>query len=267
MNAAEAHRMLAASRRYPRLVTQIVPSPYGLKGHDVMVELIESGFLGELREVRVIGLSDSLADPAAPLSWRQDVNLSGFNMLSLGIVQETLLHWAPAPVRVSAQVHAFVPRRIDPASGVLRPVGTPDSVQVLAVLENGARAAYHFSGVTPFGQEMGIWLYGSEGVLHYDLNNDRIRGASRRRGSSPGQNAALEELPIPPEKERSWRVEADFVDAIREGKPVRLTDFATGVSYMEFTEAVARSARRGEAVELPLEEFIGEETDEFEREG
>ena len=36
---------------------------------------------------------------------------------------------------------------------------------------------------------------------------------------------------------------------------------------MEFTEAVARSAQRGEAVELPLEEFIGEETDEFEKEG
>ena len=43
LNAAEAHRMLAASRRYPRLVTQVVPSPYGLKGQRVMEELIESG--------------------------------------------------------------------------------------------------------------------------------------------------------------------------------------------------------------------------------
>src|SRR5713226_7106079 len=34
LNAAEAHRMLAAAGRYPKLVTQIVPSPYGLKGHD-----------------------------------------------------------------------------------------------------------------------------------------------------------------------------------------------------------------------------------------
>src|SRR6516225_4612789 len=31
MNAAEAHRMLAAARRHPKLVTQIVPSPFGLK--------------------------------------------------------------------------------------------------------------------------------------------------------------------------------------------------------------------------------------------
>ena len=48
------------------------------------------------------------------------------------------------------------------------------------------------------------------------------------------------------------------MDAIREGRPVELTDFATGVRYMEFTEAVARSAQRGEVVELPLEAYIGE---------
>jgi hypothetical protein len=33
---------------------------------------------------------------------------------------------------------------------------------------------------------------------------------------------------------------------------VRLTDFASGVAYMEFTEAVARSALTGVAVALPL---------------
>src|SRR5437773_1352652 len=154
LNAAEAHRMLAAARRHPDLVTQIVPSPYGLQGHEVVVELIRSGYLGELREVFLYSLNGALADPAAPLSWRQDAALSGFNMLTLGIVHETLLRWAPPPVRVLAQVHAFVGSRIDAESGVRRAVGTPDSVQVLAVLANGARATYHFSGVVPVGQYM-----------------------------------------------------------------------------------------------------------------
>src|SRR5437016_987937 len=40
MNAAEAHRMLGAARRFPNLITQIVPSPYGLKAHEVVLELI-----------------------------------------------------------------------------------------------------------------------------------------------------------------------------------------------------------------------------------
>ena len=46
LNAAEAHRMLAAVQRHPELVTQIVPSPYGLRGHDVMKELLDAGFIG-----------------------------------------------------------------------------------------------------------------------------------------------------------------------------------------------------------------------------
>jgi predicted dehydrogenase len=260
MNAAEAHRMLAAARRHPQLVTQIVPSPFGFKGHAVMRELIAGGFLGELREVHVWSLGASLADPAAPLSWRQDAALSGFNMLSLGILHETLLRWVPPPVSVLAQVHAHVPTRIDPASGARRPVGTPDSVQVLAALENGARAVYHLSGATPFGQGMSITLHGSDGALHYDLAADRIRGASRQRGAGPGHDHELQDIPIPAEKEGGWRVEADFVAAIREGRPVEFTDFAGGVRYMEFTEAVALSAQRGEAVELPLEVYVEAES-------
>jgi predicted dehydrogenase len=252
MNAVEAHEMLAAARRHPKLVTQIVPSPYGLKGDRVMRELIRADFLGELREVQVFSRNGALADPAATLSWRQDGALSGVNMLTLGIVHETLMRWVPPPVRVLAQAHAFTTARIDPESGVRRSVGTPDSVQVLAVLKNGARTSYQLSGVTPYGQGAGIHLYGTEGVLIYDLTADRIHGASRARGAGPTPIESLPEIPIAKEEERVWQVESDFIDSIRLGTPVQLTNFETGVAYMEFTEAVAKSARTGVAVELPL---------------
>ncbi|MCS7045415.1 MAG: Gfo/Idh/MocA family oxidoreductase [Gemmataceae bacterium] len=251
MNAAEAHQMLQAARAHPELVTQVVPSPFGLTGHQVMRELLEAGFLGELREVHVRAMNASLADPATPLSWRQDAALSGYNMLLLGILHETLLRWVPPPVRVLAQVHAHVASRIDPQSGVRRPVGTPDSVQVLAVLEGGARATYHLSGATPFGQAMDIQLFGSEGALFYDLLHDRIRGASRRHAAASTADE-LRDIPIPADKAGRWRVEEEFVEAIRTGAPIRFTDFATGVQYMEFTEAVALSAEEGTVVHLPL---------------
>ncbi len=254
MSAVDAHRMEQAARDHPQLVSQIVPSPFGLKGHRVMRELIDAGFLGALREVQVRGFNAALADPATPLSWRQDAALSGLNMLVLGILHETLLRWAPPPVRILAQVHAHIASRIDPESGVRRPVGTPDSVQVLAVLEGGARASYHLSGVTPFGQVMEIQLLGSNGILVYDLLQDRIRGADRGRGATVTLEQ-LPEIPIPAEKAGGWRVEAEFVEAIREGTSIRFTDFATGVQYMEFTEAVARSAEEEAPVELPLEEY------------
>jgi predicted dehydrogenase len=247
MNATEAREMLAAARRHPKQVCQLVPSPFGLTGDATVRRLLAAGYVGELREVRVTGTNGALADVAAPLSWRQDAALSGLNALTLGILHETLLRWVPPPTRVLAQSHAFIPARFDPESGTRRPVGTPDSVQALAVLAGGARAIYQFSGVTPAGGEMSIRLLGSDGFLHYDLAADRLSGTTRTAGAFPPPA----DIPFPPEEAGGWRAEADFVASVREGAPVTRTDFATGLRYMEFTEAVARSADSGRAVELP----------------
>ncbi len=246
LDAREAHRMNEAAQRRPELVAQIVPSPYGMRGHDVVKELLEAGFLGQPRELHVHAMNAALADPAAALSWRQDAALSGYNMLTLGILHETVSRWVAPVVRVLGQVHAFVPTRIDPESGVRRPVGTPDSVQVLTVHEDGMRGIYQFSGVAHFSPGMGIRLYGSEGALWYDISNECLYGARHDR-------PALEEIPIPDERARHWTVEADFIESIRTGKAVEFTPFEAGVQYMEFTEAVARSAQTGEPVELPLQ--------------
>ena len=51
---------------------------------------------------------------------------------------------------------------------------------------------------------------------------------------------------------RFWRVEEEFVNAVRGLEAVSHTDFATGVAYMEFTDAVAHSLQSGESVHLPL---------------
>lgn len=244
MNATEARQMLDASREHPEQVAQIVPSPLGFRAHRVIQEMMASDYLGELREVVVIGCNDNLANAETPLGWRQALELSGLNMLNLGIVHETLIRWVPDPVRVSAQVHAFIPERLDPGTGLRRLVGTPDSVQVLTVLEGGARGIYHISSVTRFGPGVQIHLYGSEGTLRYELApHDRLWGA--QRGESE-----LREITIPREKELGWRVEQEFIEAIRGTGPIEFTDFATGVRYMEFTEAVAHSASSGQVVEV-----------------
>lgn len=51
-----------------------------------------------------------------------------------------------------------------------------------------------------------------------------------------------------------WRVEEEFIGAIRGKEPIRFTTFADGVRYMEFTEAVALSHAHGKRVTLPLED-------------
>ena len=62
--------------------------------------------------------------------------------------------------------------------------------------------------------------------------------------------AAFAEVAIPDDERWTWRVEADFVAAIRDGEPVRLTDFATGVRYMQFTDAVHEADATGRRVAL-----------------
>lgn len=242
----EAHEMLAASRKHPQLVTQIVPSPLGLRADTMIKDLLSDNYLGELREVILIGTSDALVDPQTPLHWRQQAHLSGINMLTLGILHESLTRWIPQPVRVLAQTATFISERHNPATDTMAPVETPDVAHVLAEFPGGALGIYHLSGMTRFGPGTQIHLYGSDATLKYQLAPEE-----RLLGGRAG-NEQLREIRIPPKKVRHWRVEADFIDAIRGKQPIELTDFETGVKYMEFTEAVAKSAQTGQAVTLPL---------------
>ena len=137
------------------------------------------------------------------------------------------------------------PERFDPEQGKKARVGTPDSVQVLTTQEDGSCGVYRFSGVVWHDKSMGVALYGSEGTLIYDLLRDEIRG-----GRSEGRSARADADPR--SAARGWQVEADFIAAIRGERPVTHTDFRTGVRYMQFTEAVARSSRHQVPVTLPL---------------
>ncbi len=248
LNAREAQRMHDRALECPRLTAMIVPSPYGLTGDAYVKSLIDSGFLGDLRELHVHSFNDLLADPSTPMSWRQQTRYSGFNMLALGIVYETVLRWIAPSKRVLAYATKIIPHRFDPEQGKKVRVGTPDSVHVISTQEDGSTGIYRLSGVTWHETSIGVALYGSEGTIIYDLLRDEIRGALR-------QGSEIKPMPIPDDLRGGWQVEADFIAAIRGERPVTRTDFATGVRYMQFTEAAARSLRHQVPVSLPLREF------------
>jgi len=62
----------------------------------------------------------------------------------------------------------------------------------------------------------------------------------------------LKAIQVPEADQCGWRVEAEFIGAIRGEEIVHHTDFASGVKYMEFTEAVALSCEKNQPVSLPL---------------
>ncbi len=244
-NLREAQQMRDASKRHPNRITQIVPSPFGLRAHQTVQRLIQSDFLGELREIVVLGVNNSLADHESALHWRQNAQYSGLNMLALGILHETLIRWTPDPESVMAMSHCFIPRRRDEDSGGMVDVGTPDSVQVLSSLPNGARGIYLMSGVVHHAPGPQICLYGSKATIKYSFASDQLFAGRR-------DEDALKEVDVPEHEVGGWRVEAEFIDAIRGEGPIRFTDFATGIRYMAFTEAVAESTATARPVRVEL---------------
>ena len=91
-----------------------------------------------------------------------------------------------------------------------------------------------------------MWIFGSEGTI-------KIEGPPFDK-IFVGKNGdkELKEHPIPDNMRGKWQVEQDFINSIRGTVPVTHTPFDVGVQYMEFTEAVTRSAQSGQAVYLPL---------------
>lgn len=245
-NLAEARSMHAASAAHPDQVAMLVPSPFGLTVDAEVKQLLKDNFIRDVREVVVIGADDQFYDYSKPLHWRQDSEISGVNVLSLGILHETVLRWIPQPNRIFAQAQTFEPLRSNPAGAGNRPVTVPDSVQVLTQLPGGARGVYHFSGIDLFGPGKQIHLFGSAGTIKI------LFGEQERILVGHVGDSELHEITVPTERRGGWNVEAEFIGAIRGENPVRHTDFAGGVQYMEFTEAVARSAASGSSVALPL---------------
>src|SRR5919199_1646127 len=240
---AEARTMYERARRSDR-VTMVCPPPHAMKGDYVVKRLLDEGVVGNLYHVVVRGLGTDYVDPDAPLHWRQDAFLSGYNTLALGMWIEVLHRWVGHFDSISAHAAYHVPRRRREGSVQPVEVNIADTLGIVGTLKNGALAVLHISGNTRFSGPPRIELYGSEGTIAYEIGTDRIFAG--RAG-----DADLQLVPIPPDEERTWTAEADFVRAIREGTPVT-PDFEEGLRYMEVTEAIYRSARSGERVTLPL---------------
>ena len=247
MNAAEARQMLAASRARPELVTQVVPGPATFAADPMVMQMLADGYLGELQSLD-LRVPAGFVNREAPLHWRMNREFSGLNILSMGIWYECLVRWVGPAAAVMARTRTAVPYRMDPERGERRAVSVPDHVEVLADLANGAIARMHWSSVAGFMPGPEVWLYGSEATLRLEMRGrDNAVLTGGRRGDKE-----MAAIPIPEEKTYRWRVEEEFIGAIRGKEPVRRTSFVDAVHYMDFTEAVHISSREGRRVYLPL---------------
>ncbi len=232
MDRAEAEEMLATSRRFPELVTMLCPPPFGLRGDLVVKKLLAENYLGRPQHIRLQSFTDAYLNADAPAHWRQRIEISGLNVLALGIYVEVLQRWLGDITGVFARGKVLHPVR----QGY--EVIVPDLLTVLCRFASGAEGVLEFSGINALNEGDRLEVYGEAGTMMYDFGNDSIRAGKVG-------DVDLHAVEIAPELEGEWQVEDDFLAAVKTRGRVRAQpDFEEGVRYMRVVQAVADSRER-----------------------
>jgi predicted dehydrogenase len=238
MDLAEAEEMLAASKRYPELMTMLCPPPYGMRADLLVKRLLAENYIGRPHHVRLQSFTGNYLNPDAPAHWRQKIEISGLNVLTLGIYVEVLQRWLGDITGV------FARGKIVHSNRQGYEIIIPDLLNVLCSFENGAEGVLEFSGVDALAPGDRLEIYGDRGTLVYDFATDIVQA-----GKVEAQK--LHVVDLTPDLETEWRVERDFIAAVKSKGRVRpQPDFEDGVRYMRVVQAVADSRARNEWVEI-----------------
>jgi predicted dehydrogenase len=235
--------MLAASERRPDLICQLVPTSTSYRIDNVLKRLLRERYVGEVLSVEIQRVERAFPNFQGELDWRHSQEFSGFNILNIGSTYESMMRWLGRGNRVMAMAKTHVPFRRGP-KGELVSVTLPDHVDILYELANGAQVHMRMSETTGLSRGNQTWIHGSEGTIYVDARQTVFGG---HRGDSD-----LAEIPNPQTEQAHYRVEEEFINAVRGVEPITMNTFEIGVHYMEWTEAVFRSAQTGQAVHLPL---------------
>jgi predicted dehydrogenase len=249
MNLTDGKHMLAASRKRPDLIAQIVPAPHTLAFDRTIREMIAGGAIGDLIAVDArIAAARAFPDASGPLHWRHDRDLSGNNIMNMGIWYEAMVRWVGQMKTVMAVGQSVVKHRHDADDNRVA-IRVPDHVDVIGELEQGGQMRFNVSSVVGHMPSLAdVHIFGTEGSirLHQPVGGEMALSAGKKgdKDFSP--------VVIDPAKKGGWRVEEEFINAIRGLEPITHSDFTTGCKYMEWTDAVTMSLRERRAVILPL---------------
>ncbi len=249
MNGSEARDMLAASVANPDLITQIVPPPHLMVCEQHLIDLIADGYVGDIVNVNA-RITDGSGFPNSDeeAHWRHLRDLSGNNVMTTGIWYENLIRLVGTASSLSANAQIVVPSR-RAWDGTRQQMTIPDQLDVIYSLSGGGSVNLSVSTVSgTFAPASDIWIYGTEGTLHIQtagLGNDPVVTGARKGDDG------MSEITVPDDKRGGWRVEEEFINAIRGIEPVTRSNFTDSVKYMEFTDAIQKSWQTGNRVYLP----------------
>src|SRR3989440_7131567 len=238
MDLAEAEEMLAASKRYPELVTMLCPPPFGMRADLLVKKILAENYIGRTHHVRLQSFTGNYLDPDTPAHWRQKIEISGLNTLTLGIYVEVLHRWLGDIIGVFARGKIIRPVR--QGYGVI----VPDLLTILCSFENGAEGVLEFSGINALAEGDRLEIYGSVGTLTDDFTSDVVQAGKHG-------DRALPVIDGPRDLSGEWRVEGGFLAAVKsKGRVHPQPSFEDGIRYMRVVQAVADSRARNEWVAI-----------------
>jgi predicted dehydrogenase len=163
-----------------------------------MRELIESGYIGQVRHANLVNIGAAWGDPASrPFNdWWSMADMGGGRLGANGSHQFDLLRfWLGEIGAISGQVATMVPDRIGKDNGQPWRATGDDQVSLLAEMQSGALASVFMSGVARHGLGNSTHIFGSEGTIRLFDSDEKLMvaraGEDYQDMSQTDPNAAL----------------------------------------------------------------------------
>jgi predicted dehydrogenase len=253
MDWNEAQQMCATAKSHPQQVSMVCPSPFRVRWERTVKQVLSSREFGSLKSVNVISFSNANSNPNQ-LSWREQREFSGDNILQVGIFAETLNAWCGEYESLAAET--FIPQRDKfDSTGRRYEVQIPQQVRIHGQLKSGVSAREFHDGLSSFDASQ-ITLFGEHQSCVVDLLVGKVSFLLNKSADSI-ESTPIEEMIVDAVGD-PWQVEHEFIAAVlaaRRGEPWRAEnlinpDFQEASRYMLKMQAIHDSAASGQPVEL-----------------
>ncbi len=241
MDWAEARQMVAEANAHPQQVAMVCPSPFRVRWERKVRELVASERFGRLLSVVVISASSVNRDPHQ-ISWRERRELSGLNILQVGIYAETLNAWCGDYLSLTATTSISLNKH--DAQGLPVEIQIPQAISITGTLSGGIPCTEFHTGLAAGFERAEILLCGSAATCRVDLLAQQIVLHSPASTIGEVIDTVGDE----------WQVEADFLAAVRSarrGEPWQVSpNFTEAARYMRKMQAIHDSASESRLVNL-----------------
>ena len=245
MDAAEAAEMLEAAEgagRIHMIDHELRFNPNRRR----IAQLIHDGTLGAIRHVDITNVGTTWADPASRPrgDWWSLAEKGGGRLGANGSHQVDLLRWWLGEVAwVTGAAPVIVPDRVDPDSGEPWTATADDFAHFTAEMASGAIAQVVMSGVAAHAMGNMTRIFGSQGTVLLD-NNDERRLFAPAGGDFEEITVADPNADLPGVNPGIWNVSVvglmqELCAAIREGRPpAQGATFHDGLANQVLLDAV-----------------------------